>query len=209
MKRPRPPTKLVEFDPHGSFVRSRQVEKWLRATFLMPEGKLHNPDHEHLQESSVGVLWTNVDHRRRQREVVGQAEIPQPPTMVNAWAKARWRQQMRGFFGDVLPDFIITLSAPYSAQAEDYVFCALVEHELYHCAQKRDEFDCPKFRRDGKPVYGILGHDVEEFVGVVRRYGANAGGGAVAALVAAAREEPTIGAAQIAAACGTCGARLS
>lgn len=49
----------------------------------------------------------------------------------------------------------------------------LVEHELYHITQATDDFGAPKFNKEGQPVLKLRGHDVEEFVGVVRRYGAS------------------------------------
>ena len=110
-------------------------------------------------------------------------------------------QQIQEWFGDV-PDFLITFHAGAAASMDDPSFCALVEHELYHCAQKLDDYGMPKFSQDGSPSFCIRGHDVEEFVGVVARYGADAAG--VSAMVDAANAGPTIGRASIAGVCGTC-----
>jgi len=85
---------------------------------------------------------------------------------------------------------------------DDPSFCALVEHELYHCGQKLDVHGMPKFGQDGMPQFAIRGHDVEEFVGVVARYGADAAG--VSEMVEAAKHRPSVGLASIAGACGTC-----
>ncbi|MQV46648.1 putative metallopeptidase [Sinorhizobium medicae] len=109
---------------------------------------------------------------------------------------------VKQWFGFV-PDFIITLDAEYCRACGDAEFMALVEHELYHSAQETDAFGAPKFSPStGLPVFTIRGHDVEEFVGVVRRYGADAAG--VRAIVDAANRPPEIARAQIAHACGTC-----
>ena len=63
--------------------------------------------------------------------------------------------------------------------------------------------DLPKFsKQTGRPVFAIRGHDVEEFVGVVERYGAEATN--VQALVRAANKGPSIAQAAIANACGNC-----
>lgn len=76
------------------------------------------------------------------------------------------------WFGMTLPSWIITLSAGYCSVCTDREFCALVDHELYHISQALDEFESPKFHRDsGLPMLTMKGHDVEEFNGVVRRYG--------------------------------------
>lgn len=110
---------------------------------------------------------------------------------------------MQEWFGHV-PDFLITLDASYCARCSDTEFCALVEHELYHVGHMNDEFGDPKFRKDGTPVLYIRGHDVEEFVGVVRRYGVGPSNGALARLARAAAGTPEVAQSHIAGACGTC-----
>jgi hypothetical protein len=101
--------------------------------------------------------------------------------------------------------FLITVDANYAASASDLVFCALLDHELYHCAQKLDEFGAPKFTKDGKPVFAMIGHDVEEFVGIWRRYGPQAGAGASSELFAAGWQSPEIAEVDVASVCGSCG----
>ena len=110
---------------------------------------------------------------------------------------------MREWFGRV-PTYLITLAADFCTTCSDTDFCALVEHELYHIAQQKDDFGQPMFTRDGEPKLTIVGHDVEEFVGVARRYGVGDPDGALARLAAAARGTPAVSRAQIAGACGTC-----
>jgi hypothetical protein len=110
------------------------------------------------------------------------------------------------WFG-AMPDFLLTFSAPAAHDMDDASFCALVEHELYHCAQKMDQYGMPKFKEDGSPSFAIRGHDVEEFVGVVARYGAIDPG--VAAMVEVAGRQPLMRAASIAGACGTCGLKAA
>ena len=98
--------------------------------------------------------------------------------------------------------------AVYCQGASDVEFAALIEHELYHCAQQHDEFNSPKFSRDtGLPLFTMRGHDVEEFVGVVRRYGVVSK--EVRQLVDAANGTPEIAPINIARACGTCIARAA
>ena len=107
---------------------------------------------------------------------------------------------MLRWFGYV-PSFLITLAADYCAGCSDAEFCAIVEHELYHIAQALDKYGEPKFTEEGLPRLKLRGHDVEEFVGVVRRYGASEG---VKALVEAANNPPEVAKINIARACGTC-----
>jgi hypothetical protein len=206
LKRPFPPDEL---EPWGdNFVPSFTMSAWIKSSFLNDKSGLYNPEHSHLRSANIGVLWTNADCSRQGIIVVGMAEIPRPPTSANAWHKARFNFQLKEWFGRI-PDFLLTFDARYSMKCDDLGFCSLVEHELYHCAQARNEYNCPKYRKDGTPVFTIRGHDVEEFVGIVQRYGAGAGAGRTMELVAAAAKRPQIGAAKIRAACGTCNLKLA
>ena len=201
--RPYPPENLAtlsEIEMADRFVPAFELRDWIADTFLSEQSELFNADHAHLREAALGVLWTNCDNSRNMRSVIGQAEL-MPPAAMGKWQKARAAQQVEEWFGD-MPDFLLTFSAPAAHGMDDASFCALVEHELYHCAQALDLFGMPKFRKDGSPVFAIKGHDVEEFVGVVARYGAKAAG--VEQMVEAARRSPLIAEASIAGVCGTC-----
>ncbi|MGU3496364.1 putative metallopeptidase [Xanthobacteraceae bacterium A53D] len=171
------------------------------STFIDEGAVLENEEHAHLRNADIGFLWTNVANARQGRSIIGQAELGEPQGAMGKWAKARARAQVRGWFGGV-PDFIITIDATWSAEADDASFCALLEHELSHCGQERDGFGMPKFKRYGQPVWGLRAHDVETFVGVAKRYGAVEAG--VRELVDAVLSGPTIAQAAIDHACGTC-----
>lgn len=198
MNRPMPPEAMGDFGDR--FEPDDAFRDWIVATFIDADAPLANPDHAHLSEAEIGVLWTNCDNSRNMRVVIGQAEL-MPPMAMGKWQRARAIQQVEGWFGSV-PDFLLTFHAPAASTMDDASFCALVEHELYHCAQKLDQYGMPKFRDDGSPSFAIRGHDVEEFVGVVARYGATDPG--VAAMIEVAKHRPIVGLADIAGACGTC-----
>lgn len=209
LARPMPPAELVDLEGDFEldvFRPAPDLAKWMREVFVEEIGELANPDHLHLFFATFGVLWTNTLNSRQGRRIVGQAEPGEPRGAMGKWAKGRARQQIHDWFGRI-PDFILTFDALHAAECSDAEFCALVEHELYHCAQEHDDFGAPKFRRDGTPAFTMRGHDVEEFVGVVQRYGAQASG--VAALVEAAMRGPTVAPVRIAQACGTCQLRAA
>lgn len=194
-----PPADAIEPLPE-IFIPASDLAAWIRATFIDDSGPLYNPDHAHLGAALIGCLWTNVPNTRKMKGIAAQAEMPR--AQGDAWTRARQEHWMREWFGDE-PDFVITVDAPLAAVLTDVQFCALVEHELYHCAQATDGDGLPKFTKDGNPVFAMKGHDVEEFVGVVRRYGAVGAG--IAELVEAANAGPTISTAHASWACGTCG----
>lgn len=199
MMRPLPPESMVE--PVDRFEPAPDLRDWIEETFITEDGDLYNPDHAHLADAHLGVLWTNVDNAKAMRTVIGQAEL-MPPMAMGKWQRARAIQQVEDWF-DGLPDFLLTFHAPIASTMDDASFCALVEHELYHCAQARDAYGMPRFNKEtGQPIYAIRGHDVEEFVGVVARYGPTAAG--VVEMVEAATRRPSVAIADIAGACGTC-----
>jgi Putative phage metallopeptidase len=202
-QRPAPPAALVEDIFGMRFAPAPDLGAWVQATFIDEAGRLCNEDHAHLRDATVGWLWASSGFVKQGRRVLGQAEMPM--FRCGPWQKARQEQQLAEWFGE-LPDFVITLDAFHCAQADDTEFCALVEHELYHCGHALDEFGVPKFTRTGRPVFAIRGHDVEEFVGVVRRYGVGHPDGYLADLIRAAAKGPQIAPLAVAGVCGTCAA---
>lgn len=205
MIRPLPPEELLNDLAQDRFEPAPDLLAWIRATFLDEGSKLYNPEHSHLREASLGCLWTNSENSRNMRTVIGQAEL-MPPMAMGKWQKARACQQIEDWFG-TMPDFLLTFSAPAAAGMDDPSFCALVEHELSHCGQKIDEFGMPKFKQDGTPAFAIKGHDIEEFVGVVRRYGAYST--ELVAMKEALNATPQVPTFNIAQACGTCKLRAA
>lgn len=198
--RPAPPATLQPIndfapDQHG-------LGGWVRTMFIEPDGPLHNPRHEHLRDASIGWLWTTAEQTDRLRFVAGECQLVQP--QQKKWGSARTHWQWRSWFG-LAPDFVITISAPAAEVLDDWAFCALIEHELCHAAQDIGLDGEPRFDREGRPLFRVAGHDVEQFNDVVERYGAIASG--VDRMVGLANAGPIFGQAQMAAACGTCSRR--
>jgi hypothetical protein len=104
-------------DPPRTSTKSRRSRSSVRRSgrldpnhFLDPYAPLYNPDHQHLEFATLGVLWTNKSYRKQQRWILGQAEDPKGNT-GGAWKKGQREQQLEQWFGGV-PDFVITLYAP-------------------------------------------------------------------------------------------------
>lgn len=197
MDRPEPPKSLLE-SVFLTLEPAPGVWEWISTEILADTGSIHNEDHAHLIGANIGVLWASESFAKQGRVVLGQAE--QVMHRAGGWQKARMEQQMREWFGEE-PEFIITLAADYCSQCSDAEFCALIEHELFHIAHKPDKYGAPAFTREGMPKLEMRGHDVEEFIGVVRRYGASQD---VQALVDAAKQPPEVARINISRACGTC-----
>lgn len=197
MTRPVPPADLLDY-PGLRLRPAPEVWEWLTAEILADTGSIHNEDHAHLIDGDIRIMWASSGFAKQGRVVLGQAE--QVAFRAGGWQKARMEQQMIDWFGEV-PSFIITLAADFCATCTDLEFCALVEHELYHIAQATDNEGSPKFTQEGMPKLEMRGHDVEEFIGVVRRYGAST---EVQSLVDAAKQPAEVAKLHIARACGTC-----
>lgn len=202
--RPRPDESLHELqnmiDPAQAFQPSVHLLQWVQDCYLSDDGPLFNADHAHLCHVRLGFLWALVGSEKHGRRILGQAEMVRGGT---DWKAARRTQQLAQWFGTV-PDFVITLDATAARDMDDAAFAALVDHELYHCAQAVDEFGGPRFNQFGEPVLTMRAHDVEEFTGVVRRFGIEAAGDEAVDLVIAAARSPEVSAARLGQACGTC-----
>jgi hypothetical protein len=183
------------------FVPADGLAEWVARTMMDESSPLHNEDHKHLHFADIEYLWAATENKRQMRRVVGQCE--EVSFRVGAWQKGRQEQQMKEWFGRV-PAYLITLDAHYARECSDAEFCALVEHELMHIGQKPDEFGAPAFNKDGSPKLGLRAHDIEEFIGIVERYGVGDPDSAIARMVRAANKGPTIANLSIAQACGTC-----
>lgn len=201
LKRPTPPSDMQPFQP------APEIFEWVMANIVDPDGAIHNPDHIHLKDlemPTLSFMWADGAFEKQGRLILGQCE--KVAFRAGGWQKLRQEMQMQDWFGDV-PNFLITLDARFCAQCTDAEFCALVEHELYHIAHSVDLFGFPKYNRQtGEPVLAMRGHDVEEFIGVVRRYGASED---VQRLVDAANNRPEVSLVDIAHSCGTCLLRLA
>ncbi len=200
LRRPQPPEAALNWFVPSVFIASPELERWARAAFIEDAGsRLYNESHAHLAQAKIGFLWTSCQYSRQMNPVAGTAQMVRPHPALAKWDKERQLYQLRQWFGSE-PDFLITLYAPYAAECDKLSFCALVEHELLHCALRG-------YTKKGRPLWAIRGHDSEEFVEIVERYGAGAAAGRTKDITEAARKRPLIGKAQVAAVCGNC-ARL-
>ncbi len=205
LTRPMPPDELVRVSADHLFSPAGDLMAWLRHCYVDEDGPLYNQEHSHLGMAEIAAIWTNVEHVSKGTRIVGQAEMGTAGGRIgNKWARKRAEYQLRQWFG-YDPDFVLTIDATWASSAGMAEFCALIDHQLYHCAQETDDHGMPKFNQvTGRPRYRIRDHDVSEFVGVVRRFGIEAAGEAATDMVIAAAHKPEISSAKLAQACGTC-----
>ncbi|MFU9814167.1 putative metallopeptidase [Acinetobacter radioresistens] len=218
MKRPYPPEQDNPYADDEEYLESggllyfepanNDLWPWIKETFLSDWSELYNVDHDHLNSfdpPEISFLWAYSTCKSKGRRVLGQTER----VMINAggWRKARQEMQLMDWFGDI-PKYLITLDARACQVMNDTDFCALVEHELYHIGQEKDEESGELLwsASTGLPRLYLRGHDVEEFHGVVERYGASAD---VQKMVELANNGPTVSRAHIAQSCGTCLLKLA
>ena len=202
--RPEPPDL-----PEGAFVAAPGLAEWARAAFLTEGGPFWTEEHAHLLEARIVWSWTSAEGRSRGRSVVGEAQLVE--RRGAQWSKLRdydrvcgWWREMPDYVDGTDPDFLVTLYAPWAQAASDAGFGAVCDHELFHCGQAEDQWGLPRVSQaTGRPAWKIVGHDVEEHVAVVRRWGTRALPD-VERMVAAARKPPEIAEADITGACGTC-----
>ncbi|MDC4824352.1 putative metallopeptidase [Acinetobacter baumannii] len=206
--RPFPPTDFMDQAEEEEALRlipAPDLKLWVVANFLTLGGPLHNPDHDHIaemlhdNEGFLAFAWASSAYTRAKRMVLGQCE--KVMFQQGGWKKARQEQQMRDWFGFV-PVYLITIDASFCEKANDSEFCALLEHELYHIGVERDEDGEMIFSSStGLPKHYLAGHDVEEFVGVVKRWGPSKN---VKQLIEVAKNPPFVSNLDISKCCGNC-----
>lgn len=130
---------------------------------------LRMPEHVHLQENEIEIDWLMrcAEKVKGGRQVLGTVFEPK----VQGELKDLFEFMLERLLGR-LPRFLVVLDDAYWSKATTLQREILVFHELSHIRQKLDKFGAPRFDKDGLPVYGLHGHDVEEFTQVVARYGA-------------------------------------
>jgi hypothetical protein len=210
-ERPVPPPELLEESERGlgKFVPAPELGAWVRSVFMDQSSALYSETHDDVQDARIGWLWTSEPQSRSGKTILGETMLSKVPQALTGWKAARWRHQSASWFSSWWegepPHFEITIYARWFAAASDLDALALVKHELLHCRQAVTGEEEPRFNsQTGEPIFGIRGHDVEEFGEVVDWFGPGAIDGSVACLLEVAKRPPRAGSASITGACGTC-----
>jgi len=136
---------------------------------IIAERVLRMPEHMHLLENEIELDWLmrTGEKIKGGRQVLGSVHMP----TVQGEFRDMFEWLLEGLLGR-LPAFLIILDETYWEAATPQAREILIFHELAHIQHKLDRYGAPRFDKDGLPVYGLVGHDVEEFTSVVARYGA-------------------------------------
>lgn len=192
-------------EPPIILMAAPELMDWAIKSFLTVGSPLYNPDHLHIIEmleadsTFLAFAWASSAFKAKDVYVLGYCE--KVMFNVGGWRKARQEQQMRDWFG-YIPTYLITIDASFCETANNRDFCALIEHELYHIGVKRTEDGDPKYSIvTGLPAHYLAAHDVEEFFGVVKRYGASENVKRLVEIAQAPAFESDI---NISRCCGTC-----
>ncbi len=128
------------------------------------------PEFSHLRDGEAHIEFIMRGHPqvRAGRQILGTCHLPQ----VQGKLKDVFLWILAEKFG-TLPDFLIELDAEWWIESGERDREVLVYHELSHAEQAKDKNGEPRFNEEGRPVFSIKGHDIEEFSQVVLRYGAH------------------------------------
>ena len=135
------------------------------------------PEHfEHLQECRIGYLITDEEIRMQGRDKAGYAIMPQ--AMGQNGKLFDWTLAVQfGFIDEcfdapVPPDAIMVVQQEAWQVYQPIQRAGLVFHELKHIAHLHTKDGEPRYSdEDGRPLYSIIGHDVEEFTEVAALFG--------------------------------------
>ncbi len=164
---PRPPTDL------SGFQAAPEIFDWLHNGILDIHHDNFNEDHLHLRDyrfSEISYMWAAGGYEKKGRRVIGECE--QVAFMAGGWKRERQEDWMRSKLG-CIPKYLMTFDAEYCRDCTNNQLAALIDHELYHIAHKKDAYGQPAFGKDGRARLAMAAHDIEEFFGIVDRYGAD------------------------------------
>ena len=137
--------------------------RWFYDKLLKYEEFIHLRD----GDARVEFLLVGDEIIRSGRQVLGEVHIPTVQGKLRGVFEWMLEQQF-----DSVPDFLVMLDQSYWDESGRNDREILIFHEMCHMIHKTDADGELRYDEDGNPVWGIVGHDVEEFVATVARYGA-------------------------------------
>lgn len=140
-----------------------------RAIFERLMGECDEFSELHAAEPHVEFLMRSDELVMQGRLILGTVYLPK----VQGMLKDVFLWMLEERFGSV-PDFLIILCAMHWEGATERQREVLMFHEMSHCGLKVNRDGEVMYDDDtGRARFSLIGHDVEEFSNVVRRYGAH------------------------------------
>lgn len=127
------------------------------------------PEFEEIREGEAIVDFLLVRNEVIQagRQILGRCHLPS--------VQGKLRELFQWFvwhqFGRI-PDFLVTLDKDFWMGGTDRDREILMFHEMKHMEHAKDRDSEPRFNEEGRPVWVLRAHDIEEFRETVARYGA-------------------------------------
>jgi hypothetical protein len=111
-RRPYPPVNFTgeNWLPYTRIIPATEIGEWVNRHILSGEGRLHNPDHEHLTnalaDADIAFMWASSIFAKRPHSAWS---VRRSYDARRRLAESRMEQQMHEWFGRI-PKFIITLA---------------------------------------------------------------------------------------------------
>ena len=124
----------------------------------------------HLKEGDARLVFVfrGFTKAKAGKDILGSIHIPRFQGELASLASWLLDTVLRG----ANPDFLVILDWKFWYDATPLQREALVFHELCHTAHAHDREGELRYDSNGRPVFEMQGHDLEEFRDVVARYGA-------------------------------------
>ena len=133
------------------------------------------PEFGHIVESEVRIEWLYRTHPevKAGRQVLGAVHEPNVTGRLREVFSWMLQDKFGGSDEDVPIKFLVIIDYEYWAEADHRAREILIYHEACHIRPALGKDGEQRFDKEtGLPVLCLVGHDVEEFSAVVRRYGA-------------------------------------
>lgn len=152
---------------------------------------------EHLGECRIGYIFTDEEIRMQGKVKAGM--VIMPSAMGQNRTLYEWALSQTFDFKDdiyeesVWPDVVMIVNSDCWEVYNAVQRVMLVYHEMLHIAQATTKDGEERYsEEDGRPLYSIIGHDVEEFEEVAELFGAEVGNKVFAQSLLSGKIDPRV-----------------
>ena len=152
---------------------------------------------EHLAECRIGYLFTDEEIKFQQKVKAGFVIMPsamgQNRTLYE-WTLAQTFDFLDDIYQEpIWPDVIMVINQESWEQCGAVQRVMLVTHELMHIGHTTTRDGEERYsEEDGRPIFTIIGHDVEEFEEIAQMFGTTAGNRDFAQMLLKDTQDPRV-----------------